>query len=98
MDRYLALSVMYLSLGLIMNSFTKNEIECKYQYNINEILQNVYFNDLFNAFLNSYFNILLDSIADQLQFVSKFFVLQLDCSVPEKSLLKIPNNEKVIKS
>jgi hypothetical protein len=96
MDRYLSLSVIYFSLGLVLNVFNQNIIVSRYQYNIGEISENNEINELFNSFLGNYFNIYLDALSPTLKYVSKFFAMDFDCTVPRRSVLNVPNKDQVI--
>jgi len=95
MDRYIALSVMYFSLGLILHTFSQNDIVHRFQYNISEIGLYMDFNELFSTYTGGYFNIGLDSLLVSLQYVSKFYMMDFDCNPPSKSVLNIPNIEPV---
>jgi len=96
MHRYLNLSVMYFSLGIIFNCFNQEIIFQRYQYNINEISSNDNFNDIFNTFLRNYFNILLDSLLPTLQYVTKFYRTELDVTIPQKHAIVSKKEEVFI--
>lgn len=96
MDRYLCLSVMYFSIGINLNVFTNKDISENFQQNINEISLHSFFNEIFNTFLEHNFSIGLDSLIGTLKFITKFYCLNFDCSFPQKSVLNIPEKEKVI--
>ncbi len=79
------LSTLYISLGLILNVFTKNDVEGKYRYNIYELSVNYDFNEIFITFTKNSFGIGLDTLYETLQYTSKFLEMEFDQSKPNIS-------------
>jgi hypothetical protein len=95
MDRYISLGTLYLCLGLLLKCFNRNTIVDKFQYDANEISMFSDFNELFNVFLEQHFKIYLSSLLEVIQFLSKYFCLNFDCSVPKHSIFDNPYQPQV---